>query len=148
MDRRIAALVIGRQHKLACAVRGDVDGPRLQRDGPMLREPAVGRVDREAGELGRVAASRIQKLAVRADRQRERPAGYRDLPLRGERAGVGVNGQHRYRVTYGSPIFKAVPKKQCKALYRALTKSLKSPESAVGEGSGRSNVEGSVAVPQ
>jgi hypothetical protein len=50
--------------------------------------------------------------------------------------------------TYGSPIFKAVPKKQCKALYRALTKSLKSPESAVGEGSGRSNVEGSVAVPQ
>src|SRR6266852_3888905 len=50
--------------------------------------------------------------------------------------------------TYGSPIFKAVPKKQCKALYRALTKSLTSPESAVGEGSGRSNVEGSVAVPQ
>ncbi len=64
----------------------------------MLREPAVGRVDREAGELGRVAASSIQKRAVRADRQRERPAGYGDLPLRGERSGVGVNGQHRYRV--------------------------------------------------
>ncbi len=57
------------------------------------------------------------------------------------------DGNHKNN-TYGSPIFKAVPKKQCKALYRALTKSLKSPESAVGEGSGRSNVEGSVAVPQ
>ncbi len=37
--------------------------------------------------------------------------------------------------TYGSPIFKAVPKKRCKALYRALKKSPKSPELAVGAGS-------------
>src|SRR5262245_7182627 len=64
----------------------------------MLREPAVGRVDREAGYLWRVAASSIQKLAVRADRQRERPAGYGALTLRGERSGVGVDGQHRYLV--------------------------------------------------
>ena len=47
---------------------------------------------------------------------------------------------------YGSPIFKAVQQKRCKALYTALTKSPKSPEYAVGEGSERSNVERSVAV--
>src|SRR5262249_13772241 len=83
-------------HKLTCAIRGDVDGPRLQRDGPMLREPAGGRVDREAGELGRVAASRVQALPVRADRQRERPTGYGYFTLRRERSAVGVDGQHRY----------------------------------------------------
>src|SRR5215467_9909784 len=98
MDRYMSTLVIGRQHKLACAVRGDVDGPSFQRDGPVLREPAVGRVDREAGDLWRVAASRIQKLPVWADRQCERPAGYGYLTLRGERAGFGVDGQHRYLV--------------------------------------------------
>ena len=48
--------------------------------------------------------------------------------------------------TYGSPIFKAVQKKQCKALYTALKKSPKSPEYAVGEGSGWSHVDRSVAV--
>jgi len=35
-------------------------------------------------------------------------------------------------VTYGSPIFKAVQQKRRKALYRALKKSPKSPEFAVG----------------
>src|SRR4030095_14419389 len=74
-------LVIGRQHKLACVVRGDADGPRFHRDGPVLRESAGGRGDREAGDLWRVTASSIQKLAIRADRQGERPAGHRDLHL-------------------------------------------------------------------
>ena len=50
-------------------------------------------------------------------------------------------------MAYGSPIFKAVRQKRCKALYTALTKSPKSPEYAVGEGSERSNVERSVAGP-
>ena len=50
-------------------------------------------------------------------------------------------------LSYGSPIFKAVQQKRCKALYTALTKSPKSPEYAVGEGSERSNVARSVAVP-
>ena len=50
-------------------------------------------------------------------------------------------------LTYGSPIFKAVQQKRCKALYTALTKSPKAPEYAVGEGSERSNVERSVVVP-
>ena len=50
--------------------------------------------------------------------------------------------------TYGSPIFKAVQKKQCKALYRALKKSPKSPEFAVGEGSERSHVDRSVVPPE
>src|SRR5712692_57623 len=49
--------------------------------------------------------------------------------------------------SYGSPIFKAVQQKRCTALYTALTKSLKSPEYAVGEGSEWSNVDWSVAVP-
>ena len=48
---------------------------------------------------------------------------------------------------YGSPIFKAVQQKRCKALYTALTKSPTAPEDAVGEGSERSNVDQSVAVP-
>ncbi len=49
--------------------------------------------------------------------------------------------------TYGSPIFKAVPKKRCKALYRALKKSPKSPELAVGAGSEPSYVDRSVGAP-
>jgi hypothetical protein len=49
---------------------------------------------------------------------------------------------------YGSPIFKAVQKKQCTALYRALKKSPKSPEFAVGEGSERSHVDRSVVPPE
>src|SRR6266700_4798975 len=48
---------------------------------------------------------------------------------------------------YGSPIFKVVQQKRCTALYTALTKSLESPEYAVGEGSEWSNVEWSVPVP-
>ena len=51
-------------------------------------------------------------------------------------------------IPYGSPIFKAVQQKRCKALYTALTKSPTAPEDAVGEGSERSNVDWSVAVPQ
>jgi len=50
--------------------------------------------------------------------------------------------------SYGSPIFKTVQQKRCKALYTALTKSPTAPEDAVGEGSERSNVDWSVAVPQ
>jgi hypothetical protein len=50
--------------------------------------------------------------------------------------------------TYGSPIFKAVQKKQCKASYRALKKSPKSPEFAVGAGSERSPVDRSVVSPE
>src|SRR5712691_7048256 len=42
--------------------------------------------------------------------------------------------------SYGSPIFKAVQKKRYKALYRALTKSPKSPEYAVGAGSEPSHI--------
>ena len=49
--------------------------------------------------------------------------------------------------TYGSPIFKVVQQKRCKALYTGLTESLKSLEYAVGEGSERSHVDRSVAVP-
>lgn len=49
--------------------------------------------------------------------------------------------------TYGSPIFKAVPKKRCKALYRALKKSPKSPELAVGAGSEPSYVDRSAGAP-
>src|SRR5262249_642774 len=89
---------MGRRHNLAWAVGGDEAGQSLRRYCPMLREPAVGRVDREAGELGSVAASSVQALPVRADRQCERPAGYGDLTLRGEHSGVGVDGQHRYFV--------------------------------------------------
>src|SRR4029453_13199061 len=51
-------------------------------------------------------------------------------------------------VTYCSSIFKVVQQKRCKALYTGLTESLKSPEYAVGEGSERSNIDRSVAVPQ
>src|SRR5215831_17980930 len=47
---------------------------------------------------------------------------------------------------YGSPIFKVVPQKRCKALYTALTESLKSLEYAVGGDSERSHVDRSVAV--
>src|SRR2546428_13210855 len=50
-------------------------------------------------------------------------------------------------IAYGSPIFKAVPKKRCKALYRALKKSPKSPELAVGAGSEPSYVDRSVWAP-
>ena len=49
-------------------------------------------------------------------------------------------------VTYGSPIFKVVQQKRRKALYRALKKSPKSPEFAVGEGSERSHVGRSVGA--
>ena len=49
-------------------------------------------------------------------------------------------------LTYGSPIFKAVQQKRRKALYRALKKSPKSPEFAVGEGSERSHVGRSVGA--
>jgi hypothetical protein len=48
--------------------------------------------------------------------------------------------------TYGSPIFTAVQKKQCQALYRVLKKSLESPESAVGAGSEWSHVDRSVGA--
>ena|SRR5438128_1605232 len=50
-------------------------------------------------------------------------------------------------ISYGSPIFTAVPKKRCKALYRALKKSPKSPELAVGAGSEPSYVDRSVGAP-
>src|SRR5713101_6984797 len=50
-------------------------------------------------------------------------------------------------VTYGSPIFKAVQQKWYKALCRALTKSPKSPEYAVGEGSEPSHIDRSAGVP-
>jgi transposase-like protein len=49
--------------------------------------------------------------------------------------------------TPGSPIFKAVQKKQYKALYRALTKSPKSPEYAVGACSELLYVDRSVGAP-
>src|SRR6266446_3879388 len=48
---------------------------------------------------------------------------------------------------YGSPIFKVVQKKWYPALYRALTKSPISPESAVGEGAERSHVDRSGVAP-
>jgi hypothetical protein len=51
-------------------------------------------------------------------------------------------------MAYGSPIFKVVQQKRCKALYTDLTESLKSLEYAAGEGSERSNGDRSVAVPQ
>ena len=71
----------------------------------------------------------------------------RDLPFipGGEAAGVVLETGSG---AYGSPIFKAVQKKQCKALYRALKKSPKSPEFAVGEGSERSHVDRSVVPPE
>ena len=50
-------------------------------------------------------------------------------------------------VTYGSPIFKVVQKKWYPALYRALTKSPISPESAVGEGAERLHVDRSGVAP-
>src|SRR6266478_3001576 len=49
---------------------------------------------------------------------------------------------------YRSLIFKAVRKKQCKALYTRQKRSPKSPECAVGADSDRSNVDTSVAAPQ
>jgi hypothetical protein len=49
--------------------------------------------------------------------------------------------------SYGSPIFKAVQQKRCKALYRALKNNPKPPESAVGAGSEPSYVDRSVVVP-
>ena len=62
-----------------------------------------------------------------------------------------VNGweyhKHCCYKAYRSPIFKVVQQKRCKALYTALTESLRSLEYAVGEGSERSKVERSVAVP-
>src|SRR6267143_6257591 len=59
----------------------------------------------------------------------------------------GINMRNRNILSYGSPIFKAVPKKRCKALYRALKKSPKSPELAVGAGSEPSYVDRSVGAP-
>jgi SRSO17 transposase len=53
----------------------------------------------------------------------------------------------RYRYPYGSPIFKAVQQKRCTALYRALKKSPKSPESAAGAGSKPSHVDRSGVAP-
>src|SRR5713101_4567860 len=58
---------------------------------------------------------------------------------------AGENVQHIN--TYGSPIFKAVQQKWYKALCRALTKSPKSPEYAVGEGSEPSHIDRSAGVP-
>src|SRR3954451_23576020 len=52
-----------------------------------------------------------------------------------------------FHITYGSPIFKVVQKKWYPALYRALTKSPISPESAVGEGAERSHVDRSGVAP-
>ena len=49
--------------------------------------------------------------------------------------------------THGSPIFRAVQKKWCTALYRALMKNPTTPESAVGAGSEPSYVERAVGVP-
>ena len=66
---------------------------------------------------------------------------------RGFCPGNFTNAELHYLMTYGSPIFKAVQQKRCKALYTALTKSPKAPEYAVGEGSERSNVERSVGGP-
>ena len=43
--------------------------------------------------------------------------------------------------TYGSPIFKAVQQKWYKAWYRDLTRSPKSPEYALGEGSEPSHID-------
>jgi len=95
---------------------------------------------RGAPELNLKGLGGVKAQTVRSDTDEE--ISWSDLTRK------GIEYESQGNTAYGSPIFKAVPKKQCKALYRALTKSLKSPESAVGEGSGRSNVEGSVAVPQ
>src|SRR6266853_1115047 len=57
------------------------------------------------------------------------------------------NKAYSHLITYGSPIFKAVQQKWYKALCRALTKSPKSPEYAVGEGSEPSHIDRSAGVP-
>src|SRR5712691_9983364 len=49
--------------------------------------------------------------------------------------------------TYGSPIFKAVQQKQCKASYTTLRRSPRGPECAVGEGSEHSDAPTSVGAP-
>src|SRR5216683_6338059 len=51
-------------------------------------------------------------------------------------------------ITYGSPIFKVVQQKWCKALYTVLKQSPTPPEYAVGEDSEGSNVDQSVVVLQ
>src|SRR2546430_796636 len=63
-----------------------------------------------------------------------------------DKASVHAMEITRASVTYGSPIFKAVQQKRRKALYRALKKSPKSPEFAVGEGAERSHVGRSVGA--
>src|SRR5499427_8625408 len=74
-------------------------------------------------------------------------AGRKRATLPGAEASMTTTIEFITALSYGSPIFKVVQQKRCKALYTALTKSPKSPEYAGGEGSERSNVERSVAVP-
>jgi hypothetical protein len=55
---------------------------------------------------------------------------------------------YREILSDSSPLFKAVLKKRCKVLYRALKKSLKPPKSAVGAASERSHADRSVGASQ
>jgi len=59
-----------------------------------------------------------------------------------------TDDRNRDLLTYGSPIFKVVQQKWCKALYTVLKQSPTPPEYAVGEDSEGSNVDQSVVVLQ
>ena len=57
-----------------------------------------------------------------------------------------IDAWHEY-LPYGSPIFKAVQQKRCKASYTTLRRSPRGPECAVGEGSEHSDAPRSVGAP-
>ena len=90
-------------------------------------------------------ADKKSRLLERATATVRQPRPDRLLETGDKKKGYRVVAISLY--TPGSPIFKAVQKKRCKALCRALKKSPKSPESAVGAGSEPSYVDRSVGAP-
>jgi len=95
--------------------------------------------------------SRIRNLERNLEAQQRQPPQPQQIPQpqspQSQQSPPPQWGQIRDQSTPGSPIFKAVQKKQYKALYRALKESPTAPESAVAAGSEWSYIERSVGAP-
>src|SRR6516165_10342174 len=94
-------------------------------------------------------AAQVAKLKARFGVQEITFVGDRGMIKSQQIEDLATQGFHYITAitTHGSPIFRAVQKKWCTALYRALMKNPTTPESAVGAGSEPSYVERAVGVP-
>ena len=94
-------------------------------------------------------AAQVAKLKARFGVQEITFVGDRGMIKSQQIEDLATQGFHYITAitTHGSPMFRAVQKKWCTALYRALMKNPTTPESAVGAGSEPSYVERAVGVP-